>query len=79
MTRETTKQPGEGPDAPAVRGGLNDRGGRIDIEDRPGKSMVEEADEESFPASDPPSLTPSGYIDAPPPARTRRPGAARPK
>jgi len=61
-------RPTELPPLHAV-GGLNGRGGAIDIEDRPDKSMVEEAEEESFPASDPPSYTPTGYINSPPPCK----------
>ena len=53
---------------PGVPGGdMNQRGGRIDIEKTLGR--VEEASEESFPASDPPSYTPAGYVDCPPPSR----------
>jgi hypothetical protein len=48
---------------------MNQRGGRLDIEDKPGKSKIEEASEESFPASDPTSFTPDGYINCPPPCR----------
>jgi len=54
------------PPAGSPGGEMNQRGGRIDIEDAPGKSMVEEAAEESFPASDPPSYTPAGYSGSPP-------------
>jgi hypothetical protein len=51
---------------PGVPGGdMNQRGGRIDIEGTPGK--FEEAEQESFPASDPPSFTPFGYVCCPPP------------
>jgi hypothetical protein len=59
--------PGVPPDSP------NDRGGVIDIQDRDGKSLVEEASEESFPASDPTSFTPAGYIDRPPAPRKAQP------
>lgn len=45
----------------------NQRGGFMDIEDKPGKSKVEEAAEASFPASDPPSCTPGYYDFSPPP------------
>lgn len=57
------------PPAGMPGGEMNQRGGRVDIEDAPGKSMVEEADEESFPASDAPSFTPAGYNGSPPPSR----------
>ena len=40
------------------------RGGQIDIRGNPDK--VQEALEESFPASDAPCFTPTGYIDRPP-------------
>lgn len=66
--RDGLEQP-EVPHPSGPGGDLNRRGGQIDIEDRPGKGKVEEASEESFPASDPPSFTPAGYIDCPPPCK----------
>jgi len=64
--KEEALRPREVPSKARIGGEMNQRGGRIDIEDKPGKSMVEEAAEESFPASDPPSYTPAGYVDSPP-------------
>lgn len=62
----------EPPPAGTPGGEMHQRGGRVDIEDGPGevkKSKVEEAAEESFPASDSPCFTPAGYCCAPPPSR----------
>lgn len=53
---------------PGMPGGdMNGRGGRVDIQGT--NSKFEESAEESFPASDPPALTPAGYICCPPPHR----------
>lgn len=57
---ETTDRP-----PPGMPGGdMNQRGGRVDIEQTACK--FDEAVEESFPASDPPSHTPAGYTSCPP-------------
>ena len=75
MTNDERNQGDSGPDvlppAGMPGGDMNQRGGRVDIEDKPGKSKVEEASEESFPASDPPSYTPTGNNDSPPPFKKR--------
>ena len=71
MSDETRPETAVTPEAdippPGVPGGdLNQRGGRIDIETTTGR--VEEASEESFPASDPPSYSPV-TSSGPPPQR----------
>jgi hypothetical protein len=50
-----------------IGGDMCRRGGRVDIDDSPGK--VDEALEESFPASDAPCFTQAGVSSAPPPRR----------
>lgn len=53
---------------PGVIGGdMNQRGGRVDIVGV--LSKFDEAEEESFPASDPPCFTPPGVPTGPPPLR----------
>jgi len=66
-TPETAVLPEPDVPPPGVLGGdMNQRGGRIDIEKTTGR--VEEASEESFPASDPPSYSPI-TSSGPPPQR----------
>ena len=70
MRHETRHEGEDGSDRPppGMPGGdMNQRGGRVDIGAT--TSKFEEAAEESFPASDPPSHTPAGYVDCPPPHR----------
>jgi hypothetical protein len=63
-------KPAPEPPRPPTESGeeMNRRGGRVEILDPP--SRVQEAQEESFPASDPPSNTPPEYVDRPPPPRS---------
>lgn len=74
MTEETRRQallnPASLPEIPPpgeIGGDMNQRGGRVDIIET--HSKVEEALEETFPASDPPSYTPAGAYTGPPPLR----------
>lgn len=64
---DPNRTPGPTCDTPAedAEGELVNRGGRIDIEGTPDR--VQEASEESFPASDPPSYSPPAASG--PPAR----------
>ncbi len=59
--------PPEVPPPGVIGGDMNQRGGRVDILETVGK--VEEALEESFPASDPPCFTQAGVALGPPPLR----------
>lgn len=75
--RHETPRLNDVPPAGRPEGDMSQRGGRVDIEDKPGKSLVEEAAEESFPASDPPSYTPAGYDRSPPPFKKRDPDGSQ--
>jgi hypothetical protein len=55
---------------PGVIGGdMNQRGGLVDILDTERLSKIDEALEETFPASDPPAFTQAGVSMGPPPRR----------
>lgn len=71
MSEETRRQalvnPNSLPEVPppgVIGGDMNQRGGRVDILEEHGK--VEEALEESFPASDAPCFTQAGVSLGPP-------------
>jgi hypothetical protein len=68
--RQALRNPASLPEVlpPGMIGGdMNQRGGRVDILET--NSKVEEALEESFPASDPPAFTQAGVALGPPPLR----------
>jgi hypothetical protein len=52
-----------------IGGGMNQRGGLIDILDTEPLSKIDEALAETFPASDPPAFTQAGVSLGPPPRR----------